>query len=220
MTVTLTGQAQTGSPYIVGPGNDRNVDVTRDGALFVSTYYDKLVAMGRVFVCNVGTVTTPVTFLITAANRPDWAIRVASGSMIRPLCVETVLEAAAGTATELDIRQAYNDIGNGTSSAMDVPPINLRTDLATVATSTGIIARKLYTADATAETTPVSLHRKTWPLAQASGLMDYTDFWIPTIPPYLVGPATLEGFLAATTTQATGFVQIYFADLSPTLVTG
>ena len=51
---------------------------------------------GRVFVANMGSVTTPITFLVTAANRPDAWIRVPSGTTIIPISVHVTLEARLG----------------------------------------------------------------------------------------------------------------------------
>lgn len=215
--VILKARANTNTYLPQGNAGDRDLESTRDGALFTAGQWEKLMEAGRVFVVNCGTVTTPLTFLATAANRPDWVIRVPSGTTIRPLLVETVLESAAGTATEIDIRQAQNDLGNGTSSAASVGPINLRSD---VPYSSLCTARQLYTADATAETNPVSLHRRCFPLAQATGLIPYEDFWVPVVSPTLVGPASLEGYIAATTTQATGYVQIWFAEIPSSGIIG
>ena len=214
--VKLVGKANTNTLLPAGNAVDRAIEVTRDGSLFVADYKLKLALQGRVFVVNAGTVTTPLTFLVTAANRPDVVLRVPSGTTVMPLVVETVLEAAAGTATELDVRMASNDIGSGTSSAASVGPLNLRSD---GPVTSAVTARQLYTADATAETTPISLHRKTWPLAQATGLEPYVDYWMPDVPPILVGPASLAIYIAATTTQATGFVQILFAEVPSSWVT-
>ena len=212
-------RSNTNTLLASGNNGRREVEGTRDGALFTAGETLKWALQGRLFVANFGTVTTPLTFLVTAANRPDAVLRVPSGTTIIPLVWETVLEAAAGTATELDIRIANNDIGSSTSSAASVGPINLRNDAPVVS---AVTARQLYTADATTEVTPVSIHRVTWPLAQASGLKEYTDYWRPAVGTggILIGPASLEAFLAATTTQATGYMQVIWAELPSSYVTG
>lgn len=208
-------KASTLSPERVSNGVERAIRGTRDGAMFTAEWYQSLVMEGRVWVANMGTVTTPLTFLTTAANRPDAWLRVPSGVAIIPLTVEVILESAAGTATEIDIRAAFNDIGNGTSSAASVGPVNYSPNNGSGLTSS-VTARQLATGDTTAETTPISLHRRCFPLAQASGLVPYEDFWRPAPAPILIGPATLEVFIAATTTQATGFVQMIWAELPAT----
>ena len=185
----------------------------RDGSLSGADWLQVLLLEGRGYVANFGAVTTPLTFLITADKRPDAWLRVPSGVTILPLAVETVLEAAAGTATEIDIRLAHNDVGDGTSSPASVGPMNLRSD---AVGGSLVTPRQLATGDVTAETSPISLHRRTFPLAQASGLTPYEDLWLPRPCPILVGPATLEVFVAATTTQATGFVIIRWIELPST----
>lgn len=185
----------------------------RDGTISMADLLQVLIMEGRGYVATMGSVTTPLTFLVTAANRPDAWLRVPSGTAIIPLAVETVLESAAGTATEIDVRLAQNDIGNGTSSAATAGPFNLRSD---APRSSLVTPRQLATGDTTAETNPVTLHRRCFPLAQASGLGPYEDFWLPTPGPILIGPATLEVYVAATTTQATGFVTFCWVELPST----
>lgn len=212
-------QAKANTNTLLPMGNNglRDLECTRDGALFTADMFLKLGLQGRIMVASFGSVTTPLTFLVTAANRPDWVIRVPSGTAIIPISVDITLEAAAGTATEIDIRICSNDIGIGTSTAATVLT-STRTDNPFTPATAG---RHLYTADATAETTPVSVHRKTFPLAQASGLMDYSDFWRPEFGEIVVvGAGSFLGYIAATTTQATGFVVVKYAEVPASWVTG
>lgn len=191
---------------------------TRDGVLFSASYFESLAMQGRIFSANMGTVTTPLTFLTTAANRPDAWIRVPSGTTILPIKVNVVLEGATGTATEIDVRIAQNDIGNGTSTAADVAPRSHRTDAPVASNCT---ARQLATADTTAETNPLSIYRRTYARADEAGIdfrgieaaREIMGF------PILVGAATLEVFIAATSNQATGFVIITWAEIPSTDLT-
>ena len=190
----------------------------REGVIATMDHMDMLAREGRVFGANMGSVTTPLTFLVTAANRPDAWIRVPSGTTIFPISAIVALEDFAGTDTEVDVRIAQNDIGNGTSSAADVGPRTLRTD-ATI--TSNCVARQLATGDTTAETNPLSVYRTTVNTANAAGNdlagrvvaerrhMGY---------PVLVGPASLEVFVAASTTQATGFVVITWGEVPSTSV--
>ena len=186
---------------------------TRDGAQYVASWLEALALEGRMFHANMGTVTTPITFLVTAANRPDAWVRVPSGTTILPVKVNVALEAFAGTATELDIRTAENDIGNGTSTAAAVGPQRAHTAGTITSNCT---ARQLATGDTTAETSPISIYRRTIPTADAAG-NDLAGSILVTREemgyPVLVGPATLELFIAATTTQATGFVIVTWAEV-------
>lgn len=167
---------------------------------------------GRVFTANMGTVTTPITFLVTAANRPDAWVRVPSGTTILPISINVTLEAMTGTAQEFDVRICANDIGNGTSSAADVGPLTLHTGSGKTSLCT---ARQLATADTTAETTPISIYRKSYVTAEATGEED-KGIHITREQmgyPVLKGAATWELFCAATTNQATGFVVMTWAEI-------
>lgn len=214
MASIIVNAAERGSVVRVSEGAQLQLRGTRDGALFVADWMEALALEGRAFSANMGSVTTPLTFLVTAANRPDAWIRVPDGTMIVPTHCVVVLEAFAGTVTEIDVRIAQNDIGNGTSSAADVGPRALRTD---APITSNCVARQLATVDTTAETNPLSVWRRTMPTANAAGndlagsvsisreMMGY---------PVLVGPSTWEVFVAATTTQATGFVIFHWLEFA------
>ena len=205
MASIILNAAERGSVTRVAEGAALQARGTRDGALFVADWYEAHALEGRIFSATFGAVTTPLTFLITLANRPDMWIRCPDGTMILPLVETVTLEAFAGTDTEIDIRDAQNDIGNGTSSAATVGPLNNRTDAPIASVCT---ARQLATGDTTAETNPKSLWRGTINTASAAGndnaamktltraMMGY---------PVGVGPYTWETFVAATTTQADGY---------------
>ena len=205
MASIILNAAERGSIQRVAEGAQLQARGTRDGAMFVADWYEAMALEGRIFGANFGGVTTPLTFLITAANRPDMWVRCPDGTMILPLVETITLEAFAGTDTEIDIRLAQNDIGNGTSTAATVAPTPLHTAAPYASNCT---ARHLATADTTAETAPISLWRGTINTASAAGndnaamktisrsMMGY---------PVAAGPATWETFVAATTTQADGF---------------
>lgn len=208
-----------GQPMVKTPGRNsfdteatKLLRTTRDGVLFTVDYFEGLAMQGRIFTANMGTVTTPLTFLVTAANRPDAWIRVPSGTAILPIKCNVVLESAAGTVSEIDVRICSNDIGNGTSTAASVGPLSNRSDniLASLCT-----ARQLATVDTTAETNPISIYRRTYARADEAGidfrgieatreLMGY---------PILVNASTWEVFIAGTGTQATGYVVMTWAEV-------
>lgn len=196
-------------------GNYGDVRANRIGDLYVVEYMEDLAAQGRIFSANMGTVTTPLTFLVTAANRPDAWIRVPSGTTILPIKANVVLESAAGTVTEIDVRIAQNDIGNGTSSAADVAPRTHRTDALLPSNCT---ARQLATGDTTAETNPLSIYRRTYARADEAGI-DFRGIEVSRAMmgyPVLVGAATWEIFIAGTGTQATGYVVLTWAEIPTT----
>lgn len=179
----------------------------RDGSISVVDFKQRMAIAGRVFTANMGSVTTPLTFLASAANRPDAWIRVPAGVAILPVFVGVVLETSLGTATEIDIRVAQNDIGNGTSTAATVGPTSQRTDSAAGASI--CFARQLATVDVTAETNPLSIFRRTYgPVSDGTtpgGQWRGIEYLVEPMP-LLIGAASLEVYIAATTTQATGFV--------------
>lgn len=186
----------------------------RDGTLVSIPWYDALALEGRVFVAQNGDETTPLTFLALAANRPDAWIRVATSTIVIPLSCTVTIEAGAGTVTEIDLRTAQNDIGNGTSTAASVGPLASKTSAPIASTST---VRHLATADTTAGTNEVTVWRKTLPFAMAT--TEGNEF--PTFDitremmgyPVLVGPASIMLYISATTTQATGFVTWKWAEI-------
>lgn len=213
--------AQTTSRVSVAEGGNARLRALRDASLITANWYESMALAGRIVGANFGTVTTPLTFLVTAANRPDAWVRVPDGTAILPLSCNIVLETSAGTATEIDIRTAQNDIGNGTSTAASVGPQSLRGD--SLFTS-GCTARQLATADTTAETSPISVYRKTFgPISDTTtpGGLDRSVMITREMMgyPVLIGAATWEAFIAATTTQATGFVIMTWLELPESFVT-
>ena len=186
----------------------------RDGSLVVLPWYDALALEGRVFSAQNGDETTPLSFNALAANRPSAWIRAATSTIVIPLGCTVTLEAATGTVTEIDLRIADNDIGNGTSTAATVGPLGMKTSLPIAATS---VVRHLATADTTAGTNERTIWRATiqFALATAEGnpfptfdisreMMGY---------PVLVGPATIMVYVTATTTVPTGFVTWKWAEI-------
>lgn len=192
--------------------------VARGGELYIADYFESLAAEGRIFGANMGTVTTPITFLATAANRPDAWLRVPSGTTILPLGVNIAFDAMAGTANEIDIRSAENDIGDGTSSAASILARRHRTD---GGITSAVVARQLATGDTTAETNPLSLFRHT--AVSVGTAIDTAVLHVNREMlgyPVLVGPASLILYVASTTTQATGFVVFTWAEVPSTVFTG
>lgn len=210
-----------GLPRVKSPSRDtadsenwKPIRVSRTGLLLVHEIED-YAKQGRIFSANMGTVTTPLTFLVTAANRPDAWVRVPAGTAILPIKCNVVLESAAGTVTEIDVRIAQNDIGNGTSSAADVAPRTHRTDAPVASLCT---ARQLATGDTTAETNPLSIYRRTYARADEAGI-DFRGIEVTRELmgyPILVGAATWEVFIAGTGTQATGYVVMTWAEVPTT----
>ena len=72
----------TNSEMLAAQAGEHRWEGTRDGAAFVASYWHKKALQGRLWVANFGTVTTPLTFLVTADKRPDAVLRVPSGTTI------------------------------------------------------------------------------------------------------------------------------------------
>ena len=185
---------------------------TPDGAQYVAPWQAALAIEGRLFGSNHGVLTTPLTFLVYAANRPDAWVRVPDATAIFPLSVAVILEDAAGTDTEVRVSIAQNDIGNGTSTA-STGPLNLRTD---APVTSNCVVRHLATGDTTAETNPFEIYRAEYGTAEAASTgpqaiwtADKAGFY-----PLIIGAGSLIVYVAATTTQATGFVQCVWAEFT------
>lgn len=180
----------------------------RDGTVVVTPLEMALSVEGRMFTAQNGDETTPLTFLALAANRPDAWLRAQGSAAIVLPTITVTLEAAAGTVTEIDVRIADNDIGNGTSTAATVGPYPTNTG---GALSANTICRHLATGDTTAGTNERTVWRLTIPFANATTEGNQ----LPTfdITPAMMGYPILKGgagsimvYISATTTQATGFV--------------
>ena len=197
-----------------GTGAWKIVQGFREGTMSTVDFKQRMIAAGYGFGASMGSVTTPLTFLVTAANRPDAWLRVPATRMIIPTFVGVTLESMTGTVTEIDVRITQNDIGNGTSTAATVGPINLRGDSAGLGSGL-VVPRQLATGDTTAETNPLSVYRRTYIRADDAG-SDWKGIeWAGNPAPFVgnqTNGGTLEVFIAATTNQATGFVVMQWVE--------
>lgn len=186
-------------------GAFKTVQGFRDGSISVVDFVSRMAAAGRLMVANFGSGATALTFKAFAANRPDAWVRVPQNVAILPVRLTASLEAMTGTATIIESRAAGNDIGNGTSAAATVGPLPSRNDAPSGGSQ--CTARQLASADTTAEVNPLTLNRKEYILANAAGEdakgVDWDRAGLNL--PVLIGPATWETFISATTTQATGY---------------
>lgn len=200
---------QTTTKGRVGNGANVGVTGTRDGAIYVADYIQALAMEGRLFSVSHGTITTPITFLAYAVKRPVFALDVPAGTAVIPTKIEVYLEAAAGTVTEIVAGTVGNILGAGTSTALT--PVSTRTDRPV---TTGCSAYGNYTADSAAFTNDVEFWRTGTPIAAAAGVPNLFTWKVSDgNPQVLVGASGLYLFVAATTTQATGFVNVTFAEL-------
>lgn len=186
----------------------KTVQGFREGSISTTTFIQRMVAAGRVFCANAGSATTPITGLTTyAALRPENVLRVPQNIVAIPIEWSCALEVSSGTVLEWSINVAQNDVGNGTSSAATLGPINLRTDTPNTSVCN---FRVKYTADMTASTNPIEVFRFGQELATAAGAFAPNPLlWRPEAKPLLVGPASLIIF-----DEATSAAQQYFSQLT------
>ena len=165
-----------------------SAQMTRDGALYTASWYQRLALAGRVFAAGIGTLSDgealPAAIITTL--RPQLWIRVPASTTIIPLYASVQIE---GASTEVEIRMVTMtvDCGNGTSSAADYGPTSLRTDAPVTSLCT---ARQEATGDVTAETGICPLagmyHDDAAGTSQASSLW----VWNPDVKPVCVGAST------------------------------
>lgn len=210
----VVGYSRTSARPAATEGNLVPLRAWRDGTLSTADLIDIYAAEGRLFIANFGTVATQLTFLAQAANRPDFWVRVPTGTVCVPVSLDLVLGAMAGTVTTIDVRHCANDIGNGTSSAASVGPVASQTN-PTVAVASTCTPRQLATADTTAETTPITDYKEVFIRADDAG-SDQKSLHLNRSQlknPFLIGPATWEAFVWATSTQATGYAVMAWLEL-------
>ena len=179
--------------------------MTPDGALYTADYGLSVGIEGRIFGCNAGGVTTPLTTAVTTAivdATPHLWVRVPDGTVIIPLsCKLTIESSGITTQGEASILIAQNDIGSGTSTAA-TGPVSLNTAAPVVSACT---VRNLATGAATAPTTPLELTRFSWALSTADTTFQWNvgqlGYW-----PIVRGPGTFAMYLG-------GNAVVYYAQM-------
>lgn len=168
---------------------------------------------GRVFGCNFGKDTTPINWAKTAydEDQPQAVLRVPSGIVVIPLFVGVTLEDSAGTDTEIILGFCQNDIGNGTSNAATIGPVqfhgaNSRTSSA--------VPRQEYTANSSALTNKVELLRRVYPFADATTdpFKEFLWSYLTHPVPDLKGPSSLILWIAGAVTAPQGFAQMVWSE--------
>lgn len=131
--------------------------------------YFNAVAEGRMFVANVGTATTPISFAKTAydADQPQFVIDVPSGTTIMPISLKVVHETEAGTLNEVIWSVSDGILGAGTSTV--VTPANARTQVSGVQPSSVCSLYSLYTGNSTAPSNGFEFARFSSPFVLSDG---------------------------------------------------
>ena len=153
---------------------------------------------GKQFVANMGTRSAPITVLgaTIVVRRPQAFIRVPLGTTIVPKRVKFTCLTSGASVSEFSVAQCSNDVGNGTSAAATVGPVNMNTRLG--ADSGQCTPRQLASADVDVEVNPVEYDFQTF----ASDADDYSWEYLPTRNgefPVLTGPATWAVYAGGTT---------------------
>lgn len=188
-------RAQTLSARRVEDGNWRSARGTRDGALFTAEWFQALIGEGRGYVAGIGLLSAgealPNAQVITTL-RPTFVLRVPTGTTIIPFYGAVQVEDSGGTAAlEMNIGTAPSDVGNGTSSAADFGPINMKTN---AARGSLVVPRQEYTGNSSADPDNdqwrkwMSEDNVTTPATVGSSNFEWEPY---PFCPELVGPASL-----------------------------
>ena len=187
----------------------------RQGNLIVVDLNENRAIAGKLFAANFGTLSAVIRLLGTGIvdRRPQAWIRVPQGTTIIPLLVEVEVELAGAAVFELSVLQCSNDVGEGTSAAATVGPVNLNTRLGS---DSGLCTpRQLASADVTAEENAVELKHQTY----ASGVDNARFRYNPRdsgIISVLHGPATIALYGGGTDVDV--FVKIVWMEFESALI--
>ncbi len=214
--------AQMQSARRVQDGNFRGARGTRDGALYTAEWFQALIIEGRGFTAGIGLLSAaealPNAQVITTL-RPTFVLRVPQDITIIPFYAACQVEDSGGTAAlEMNIGKVGSDVGNGTSSAADFGPVNMKTG-----SSRGslVVPRQEYTANSSADPDD-DLWRK-WmsednvatPATVGSSNFEYEPY---PFCPTLVGPAsfifTVGGALIPIITFQTQWVELETSEIA------
>jgi hypothetical protein len=199
----------TTSRVRVDNNNQVQASGTKAGELYTCDWITALALEGRVFQASHGTVTTPITFVAYDADRPDFALDVPLGSAAIITRIQVYLEDSAGTDTEIIVTTSDNNCGASTSTALTA--ISTRRN---GGQSAGCKAYGTYAANCTLPTNTLEFYRWGNAFADTIGLGRNFEWKISDgNPQILVGTASLQIHVSATSTQAAGFIKVTWADL-------
>lgn len=207
-----TGKVRAGSICTAPDGT--SVDefaVSRRKELITFPLTDSLVGEGKCYHCNVGTLTTPISFADTTLdpNQPRLAIDVPSGTTIRPLTLKIYLEDQAGTNNEYIWITQTSLCGAGTSTP--ITPLNMRTDLPETTTCT---VYSFYTADCATQTGMIEFARFGDPFVhEADAATEHKWSCLTDVSPMVVGPGSLIMIAGGTGTAPGGFIYASWAEM-------
>lgn len=135
------GNAQQTSPTLVGEGDQRQIRLTRDGALVGMDWIQAAVMQGIVHTAGSGTGSTPVaTNAAYAAGEPDLYLYVPAGTVVIPLSIMVCME-DTGTIDAGDCLAGYSSNGDGavTGTALTIYNYKTLASPASSCTATGVV---------------------------------------------------------------------------------
>lgn len=208
-----TGKVRAGS-FSTAP-DSTSVDqfaVSRRKELINIPWTHQLVMEGRCYHCDVGTLTTPISWADTAldSNQPRIAIDVPSGTTIIPMELKIHIEDQAGTNNEYIWITQTSLCGLGTD-ATEITPLNMRTDMPATTTCT---VYSIYTNDCATQTGMLEFARFTDPFVhEADAVTDHIWSALASVPPVVVGPGSLIMIADGTGTAPGGFIYASWAEM-------
>lgn len=123
-------RAQHGSERRVADSNWRSLRGTRDGAALTADWLQALIIEGRGFCAGIGLLSEGEALQAAGITtlRPMLWVRVPTGTSIMPFYAAVQVEDSGGANSfEIAIGTEATDVGDGSSSAADYGPVNLRT---------------------------------------------------------------------------------------------
>lgn len=193
------------------PGNPSNyttVAATPDGSLQVVDLIRTLGLQGLVFGINYGQGTTFVSAKTSlTATEPDMVLDVPNGTTIIPLQINLSFATMAGTANHFFVQIGHGTVGSGTSTVATAGPTAFGSGF-----QSKCVGFQAYSGAGTAPATPIEIFSLDDPTA-ATGSVPLSFQWTPPSFLPLVGPATIAGYGASTTSAITFKAQIIWAEL-------
>ncbi len=160
----------------MGQGTFKAVSIDGHGNTIVTTDGQGAVREGNVFVAQIGSASTAISFAKTAfdLNQPQMTFDVLAGTTMEMLSFTVVLETEAGALNEIILSTSNALSGVGSSTA--VTPVNAKLSASgSDSTSTGVTVRSLYTGDCTDPSSGYEFGRYSQPFVSSDG--DPLSMW-------------------------------------------
>lgn len=138
---SIYGSAEVTSPTIAAAGAQRQIRVSRDGAVITQDWIQAAIAEGQVFGVQSGSASSPTTLNATyAAAEQDLYIYVPAGTVIIPLYIGIAFE-DTGTAQVMDVIAGYSLNGDSAVTGTALTAYNYKTGASpnTGCTCTGVV---------------------------------------------------------------------------------